>query len=361
MICEYCYMNGRKAEYMSKHTMKQAIDFGFKTANVLQVQITGGEPFLYFPGIRILLDLLKEKRRPFVVQVQTNGTVISDDIMDFIKQENIAVGVSFEGFAPPSEQPRKMAASTAFPIRSVLRSLRAFAEYGIKIGITCVVTSKNVNFLNQLIDFVFPLGSVYSLHFTVVRKIGMAKDKSCLLPDLRLYEYQLKHLIEKWKEYNRWCKRMGPRVEIRFIENFERNIVKPASFRKCNFITRTGCYVEPNGTLYPCASLSGEPDFLLGTIKDGIDEKRYACIEAKFLKVLKTCRRCDELSLCGGACLARVYYNDRFPFYECIEYKAAKETIKKKDYPFRSPRRRFYEPEAIFKGLEEKLSEASDR
>jgi uncharacterized protein len=320
-------MNGRKAEYMSKHTMKQAIDFGFKTANVLQVQITGGEPFLYFRGIRTLLDLLKKNKRPFVVQVQTNGTVMSDEIMDFIKKENIAVGVSFDGFASRSEQPRKMDASTTYPIKSVLRSLRAFAEYGIKTGITCVITSKNVNFLNQLIDFVYPLGSVYSLHFTVVRKIGTAKDNSCLLPDLRRYEKQLKRLIEKWKEYSRWHKHIGPRMEIRFIGNLERNIVSPASFRKCNFFSRTGCYVEPNGTLYPCASLSGKPDFLLGTIEDGVDEKRYAYIEDKFQEVMKACCRCDDLPLCGGACFARVYYNDRFPFYECIEYKAAKETI----------------------------------
>ena len=324
MSCEYCYMNGRK-EYMSEHTIAQAIEFGFKEAKVLQVQITGGEPFLYFSGIKMIVEVLKRTGEQFIAQVQTNGTVMSPEIVEFIKGEHLAVGTSFDGLSTCPEQLTGKHSNAEYHAKSVIRSLQIFAENGIKTGITCVVTSKNVDFIPRLIDFVYPLGSVNSLHFSVVRKVGMAKDKSYLLPDMGLYEKQLKSLVTKWKEYSKWGGYIGPKVEIRFIENLKQNMVKPASFQKCHVITRTGCYVEPNGDLYPCASLSGAPDFFLGSVENGIDEERYVSIEAKFGDVVKKCRRCDDLHLCGGACLARAFYNNRHPFYECIECKTAKE------------------------------------
>ncbi len=326
MNCEYCYVFGNKEEYMTEDTMEQAIDFGFKMAKVLQVQITGGEPFLYFRGIRTILDLLKKKGE-FILQVQTNGTVILPEIVRFVKRENIAVGMSCDGFMPYSGQTRKMGSCTEYPVKPVMRSLRAFTENGIKAGITCVVTSKNVSFLDHFLDVVYPLGSVYSVHFSVVRMIGTARNKSYLLPDLALYEKELKRLIGKWKQYGIWNKRTGPQVEIRFIEKLKRNMVNPVSFQKCHLITRTGCYVESNGDLYPCASLSGDPDFCLGTTKSGIDEERYTYLEAKFRDVMSRCCQCDDLPLCGGTCLARACYNNRFPFYECIECRVAKDLL----------------------------------
>lgn len=326
MDCEYCYVNGNKDEVMSDEVMKKAIDFGFNMADILQIQITGGEPFLYFRGIEKILNLLKEKGR-FILQVQTNGTVISPQILSFIKTENIAVGVSFDGHSNSCSLSRKMNESKESSFKYLARNLLAFAEYGIKVGITCVVTSKNIGFLDSLIDLIYPLGSIYSLHLSVVRETGKAKGKDHLLPNPLCYEKQLKKLIQKSRDYGKWNRRIGSNIEFRFIEKIKKNIEKPDPFIHCHIIRRTGCYVEPNGDLYPCSSFSDDADFYIGNIARGIDEDKFCSIEDKFKVVMDNCYQCDDLNNCGGACFARAYYNNSKPVYECIDCKLAKEFI----------------------------------
>ena len=327
MDCEYCYVPDHKDEVMSDEVMKKAIDFGFNMADVLQVQITGGEPFLYFQGIEKILKLLKKQGRRFVLQAQTNGTIISPEILNFIRNENIALGVSFDGYSDLCSLPRKMNKNGGNPFKYLARNLSVFAEYGIKVGITCVVTSKNINSLNSLLDLVYPLGSIYSLHLSVIRKTGKAEGKDYLLPDPLDYERQIRKLVQKFRDYNKWDKRRGPNIEIRFIEKVKKNMEQSNPFVHCHIIRGTGCYVEPDGDLYSCSSFSGNPDFYIGDVVNGIDQGRLCFIEDKFKTVMDKCYQCEDLNICGGACFARAYYNNSEPLYECIDCGAAGEFI----------------------------------
>ena len=327
MDCEYCYVKDSKDDVMSDEVMEKAINFGFNMTDTLQVQITGGEPFLYFRGIKKVLELLKKYGEKFILQVQTNGTVISTEILSFIKTENIAVGVSFDGYSDLCPLSRKMNNSGENSFKYLARNLLAFAEYEIKVGITCVVTSRNISFLDSLIDLIYPLGSIYSLHLSVVRKTGKAKGKDYLLPDSSDYEKQLRGLIQKFMDYSSWSRRTGHNIEIRFIEKIKKNIKRPDHFVHCHIIRRTGSYVEPNGDLYPCSSFSNDADFYIGNITDGIDEDKFCSIEDKFKTVMNKCYQCNDFDICGGACFARAYYNNSDPLYECVDCKLAKEFV----------------------------------
>ena len=115
-----------------------------------------------------------------------------------------------------------------------------------------------------MFDFIHSLGNVYSLHFSVVRLTGHAYGKRELLPDYYDYEEQLKKLTEKYRQYQLWKNGTRESVELRFLQKMRNNSGCLPLFHQCYLINQMGCYVEPNGDIYPCPSLSKEPYFYLG-------------------------------------------------------------------------------------------------
>ena len=324
--CQYCY-NEPGETRMNSSVIRDALDMGFKKADMLQVQLTGGEPFLCFNEIQSVVHMLKKYNKKYVLQIQTNGTVLSRDILSFIQQEHIAVGVSFDSSLLFTTGMREQQYGSD-PFVKIIQTLRVFAEWGIKVGITCVVTNENVTYVHKLIDFLYSLGSVHSIHISVVRMIGQAKKNNISLPNQEEYKRQLEDLLAKYAMYEEWDKTSGTGITIRFFEKIKHKNNKLHMFSHCHLIKRTGCYVKTNGDIFPCASLSNNAHYLLGNAREGIDESRYDVLSSMFYSTMEKCITCPDFGDCEGACFARVAYNRRVPFDECIEYAVAKNALK---------------------------------
>jgi radical SAM protein with 4Fe4S-binding SPASM domain len=96
--CRYCYMEApsRRYEELSLKSMLRIID-QFEEANVIQVALTGGEPFLRNDLLEILAALVQKRIR--VSDIYTNGILITDEILDGIKSLGIVPNfqISFDG------------------------------------------------------------------------------------------------------------------------------------------------------------------------------------------------------------------------------------------------------------------------
>lgn len=111
LSCSYCpfanktenvYQRNHSGKKMDWETAKKSIDlFEECSTEIDEVSITfyGGEPFLNFPLIQKVIDysnkLFTGKKVRYALT--TNGTLLTDEIIDFIYKNNISVMFSIDG------------------------------------------------------------------------------------------------------------------------------------------------------------------------------------------------------------------------------------------------------------------------
>ncbi len=104
--CSYCYSAaGRSNKRMPESAWKNTVDFIFarERKEKLPVSINfsgGGEPLISFSEIRRVVSYIEEKQkesgRRYSLGLVTNGSLLTDEIIEFIREKKINVVVSFE-------------------------------------------------------------------------------------------------------------------------------------------------------------------------------------------------------------------------------------------------------------------------
>ena len=101
--CTYCYQKrGRRT--IDEKSLRLACDyFSPRLGRNCWVTFTGGEPFLAFPLLRRAVVELEARRResgqPLRFSVSTNGSLLSEDALDFLQEHRFTVLLSFDGYA----------------------------------------------------------------------------------------------------------------------------------------------------------------------------------------------------------------------------------------------------------------------
>ncbi len=104
--CTYCY--GEDGEYSNKgkmnfETARKAIDFfaGQSPSDKLSICFFGGEPLLNFELMKKVIAYVKnieEKAgKTYTFSMTTNGTLINQEISDFIEENKISLIISIDG------------------------------------------------------------------------------------------------------------------------------------------------------------------------------------------------------------------------------------------------------------------------
>jgi uncharacterized protein len=71
----------------------------------LHFEMWGGEPFLYFPKMKLVTEQLHEKYPEATFSVITNGSLINQEIIDFIQKYNFSVSISHDGVGQKTRGP----------------------------------------------------------------------------------------------------------------------------------------------------------------------------------------------------------------------------------------------------------------
>ena len=103
--CVYCYnvfKSSRTFNDMDFKTAKNSIDYSLKRVQHLiglKIQFTGGEPLLNFELIEKIIKHYGKLHNGVNIKyaIQTNGTLINENIIQKIKELNIKIGISFDG------------------------------------------------------------------------------------------------------------------------------------------------------------------------------------------------------------------------------------------------------------------------
>ena len=169
--CAYCYAACHPEERMPVDTALKATDMAGKNGQPFILQFTGGEPLLVFSVIQAVTEHVEAKGYPAIIQLQTNASLMTDGIAEYLKHHKIAVGVSLDGRPPVNDSLRKMKNGNSAS-EATIRGIRLLAAQKIPIGLTCVVTDANVKALPGIVQMAYYLGNVRQIGFDLLRCQG---------------------------------------------------------------------------------------------------------------------------------------------------------------------------------------------
>ncbi|HLP48748.1 MAG TPA: radical SAM protein, partial [Candidatus Kapabacteria bacterium] len=105
--CHYCFNRNKShipKKYMSKEVAKAAVDLLFRESNhveTLNIGFYGGEPMLQFDLIKWIISYTNQKADEFHKTIKynmtTNGTLLTDEGIQFITENKIHTTISLDG------------------------------------------------------------------------------------------------------------------------------------------------------------------------------------------------------------------------------------------------------------------------
>lgn len=184
--CDHCYLGNKTKSFMSLELFKKIIDELY-SLECLSILITGGEPFMN-PAFIDMYIYAKEKG--FLVSVNTNGSLISDKIIElFNKYCPYVVEISLYGYN--KETYLDFTHTQSYNL--VLDNINKLKDNSIPVKLKTVLTDKNYYYLDKLISLAEKLDIPFRYDYIIFPNIFSSKLKN----ELRLDSNEIINIIKK--------------------------------------------------------------------------------------------------------------------------------------------------------------------
>lgn len=313
LSCEYCFAKGGKYSgpdaIMTKEIARSAIDFLLENSGShynLDIDFFGGEPLLNFDVVKDTVAYAKSKeeeyKKHFNFTLTTNGLLLDDEVIDYLNENMKNVVLSLDGRKEKHDQFRKTlngkgSYDAVVPKFQNFVKKRGDKEYYMR----GTFTANNLDFTKDLQNYI-DLGFTRTSLEPVVGK----QDETYALKD--------EHLEKIYSEYEKLADMLMEKIDkneefifYHYMIDLENGPCVHKRISGCGSGTEYMA-VTPTGELYPCHQFVGNPDFVIGNLKDGIVNKDLVN-EFKTCNCYskEECRACWANMYCSGGCAANSY------------------------------------------------------
>ncbi len=313
LACTYCYCgvcrDTERKGLMSETVAKRAIDWLFKTSGERQdlgLTLFGGEPLLNREVFQFVMEysdkLAKKHGKKIRYTMTTNGTLLDDMSIGYIKKHNFGLMVSLDG--PPEIHDRQC------PFHDGTGSYDA-ASKGIKrlmkrrkqVTVRCTMTNDRPR-MKELIDFYENFGFTRIL-LGRAHNIISPSSVDCDPETLRDFERQEEEELLPWIlasiDRGERPKHFPYGQFLYDCAHASHSNGKMSAFR-CGACRGTST-VGAEGTLYPCHRFVGMSGFEIGCGESGPELGRIKRFWRDYdAAVDATCARCWARQLCNRPC-----------------------------------------------------------
>ena len=324
--CRYCFSQGGTfggpPAVMSAQTSHAVLAFLIRHARAIAparvgALLFGGEPMLASEAIRILVRGIDAHNRADPSQaigllLTTNGTIWDDEVFATFAadRKRHSICVSLDGDRATHDANRPFADGSRGSAYDVsLATIRRLLDMGCFVSATCVVPYPfdMVGAARMLHGIGLPCFEIKQPIFHVYGEKGLGdvfrRDFQTWRTEyLRYSDFFLDHLEDL----------LPTRIVDRINKAGEcENAL--AGAEGVTLACRVGddtIGVTADGTLLPCESFVGQPQYALGDVRQGFDADRFAAFEQWILAEGQhrvdhpRCRGCFAKRFCGGGCYA---------------------------------------------------------
>jgi uncharacterized protein len=323
--CKYCYMNNVKSSNMTKETFDKFLDTIDKVMKKYDcenyhVSFFGGEPLVNWNLLEYAIPKLSKDRNLTSQTLITNGLLLTDNIMEFLKKYNVGVSLSFDGLWNEFNRPLLNGESS---LEQYKNKKEFFKKHNIK-GCKVMISPESLPTLIENFEFLINEMHLFP-DFTIVR------DDIWSESDISLYKDKIKMLADKFIEYmNKDIYCTTGLFELYTIDTLNSKKYGKRSFG-C-FAGINGSGYAPNGLYYPCARFSTNNEFPiydantnsffennLNTLRntDIVDPRTYY-----------VCKSCSIYEYCNSGCTYSQLQIDDKNNVESIPIKSVCELLK---------------------------------
>ncbi len=307
MECSYCIAKKLPCATMSIEDGQRAIDIFIhlvKGASSTEITLTGGEPFLVFSLAKRLICYAEKRMQEQGIDtsfvLKTNGTILNDDIIDFLCVHGLKVIVSIDGIASVHDRHR-FTKQHRITHSIVLNNLKTLMRHDIE----CVASvTVHPDACATLLD------NIRQLHEIGIENI----DVGPAYGTVNWSEFDIDIFINSLVETTRYIRQVhlaGDKLEVGPIYQSTEHIydILKNSWG-CNAASTNLAFL-PNGQIAGCSALAmlvtKYPELIIGDIANGLYKNALNC----FLKLAQAgvkrrirCQKCEGASNCAGGCLA---------------------------------------------------------
>ncbi len=322
--CKYCYAGEKFHKTMTLQTAKEIVDFSISITphhDHIDYSFFGGEPFLCFSLIQEIISYIESKKisNPITYNITTNGTIISDEILDYIVAHDIKISISIDGPASIHDKNRVDIHGNG-TLDVILENIKKISSRLDFFQVNAVYGAKTVEQLDKTFDF-FVENGIKNIHLNP--NITEKWDASSFPKITTAYTRIAKRYIELYKN--------NKEVALNLIDN------KLILFLKGGYEEEDKCSMgqsefgfAPSGNVYPCERLIGDDtneEMCMGNIHTGINPLKRCSIAQKTGNSNEECSTCPVQQYCMNWCGCTNYnmtgYSDRVSAMLCHSERVA--------------------------------------
>lgn len=305
LSCTYCYSGRAVKQDMALATAQKIVDFAVDITppeQRIEFGFFGGEPLLCFGLVQEITRYIREKQgeRPVRLSITTNGTLLTQSVFDFLKEERIDLCLSIDGPAHVHDLHRRYRNGRG-SFADVARNLQEALERLDYVQVNAVYGPETIDSLPETVSSFTQLG-VQVMHLNPDICASWTEDT---YPKLRkAYTQIADQYIESYQR--------GQEIAINLIDS--KNIL----FLKGGYSAGDMCGMgetewgfAPSGNIYPCERFIGEdndPALCLGNIHTGLDLTLRCSLLKRRGNSNRECEDCEFKDYCMNWCGCTNHY-----------------------------------------------------
>ena len=303
LSCKYCIMQidyladnyGISNDVMSVEDLHKTVDFLYQNGHPkTSIVFYGGEPLLKFDLIRECMRYTKRYKDWFHFSIITNGTLVTEEHLEFIQENKISLFLSLDGKPEVNDSLRVFPNNqqhVSKKVESIIQLLNTkFKRIQFKVNATVFMGSE------KIYD-TFKYYNSFGIKTIRFERGILNKDNPLLLQD----EADINNLKE---EFSRIAKDYvsllvsGKEISIDNFDNYLKMLTNPYKRRDYCYLGKDYINVSPRGDIYPCHKLSGLDEYKIGSVSEGVEyTEKKGGFNSK-----PDCNDCWAALLCNGFC-----------------------------------------------------------
>lgn len=327
--CSYCYKGAKPDKVMSLPTFETAVQktssYAHENNRPLLFVWHGGEPTLagtefYRHAFRYCAEHSNGHKANHTLQ--TNGTLLTDELLDLFAEYKVSIGVSLDGPAVhhDSVRPFKNGGTTH---SKVINGIMRATTKGIDVGVLMSISKNNSGGIKDMFEFCRENKLTFGLN-------PISSDLHAPHTDLAVSPEE--YLTACIEAYDLWFYQRDYAIQVNPGYGVTKLLLSRNRLSDCSMsdnCQRHFISIGPEGDVYPCNRFYGVREYVFGNIVlDNLNDlmsspARKPLLERSAARIEK-CAVCDIAEYCNGGCMHHaVAHNNTLdaPDHLCTVYK----------------------------------------
>jgi uncharacterized protein len=317
--CDYCYYSGAYSDSrghadrtMTVQTASAAIEWYFSFHRPeYRIGFYGGEPLLHFPLLEKAVAHAEKKKRAgtrVIFALTTNGSLMSDDVCDFLAERDFETFVSIDGPEPVHDRYRKdnRGNPTFMRVLNGLRRLRHRHQEYFDRQVNYSITIAPPDSLDETVRFIKENPDLFAGKIPKVSTVRLLSGNDGSLP-VSSPEETVFDFTSVWDSF------ISSSLRGELPDSFSRAVCEASVARihrrpmtdLSRFVTTGGqctpgrrCYVDTGGCFHMCERVNAF--FPVGSVTEGYDYDLISDYLKNYSELIGSrCSDCWAVRLCA--------------------------------------------------------------